>query len=1121
MKKGIGKTISVIAILTMTFQLGMPIIPVFQNEAFAINTTTSELSENTDTTEVISNDNEIKEEETWDVSANGDESVIAKWTREDRTLTISGTGEMKDWYGDSTEDWHNTQYTNIIESVSVEEGITNIGNYAFSRCSSLERIKMPEGITNIANQAFSLCSNLTSIDIPEGVTNIGAGAFSGCTSLKNIEMPQSLINIGNSAFSRCSNLTSIYIPINVISIGYGTFADCISLEKINVDENNNQFIDENGVLFNKEKDKLICFPGGKKDLKEYEIPDTVTTIDYYAFFGNTSIENIIIPNSVENIESYSFYGCTNLENITIPDKVTTIRDYTFYNCNNLQNIYFTGDIKRIQSYAFANCNTLESISLPDSLESIGENAFRKCTILKNIEIPQNVSSIGELAFYGCSSLESINIPENVTDIKYSTFSNCSNLKNVNISEGVISIENQAFSDCTSLVNINIPASVTSIGESAFSGCNQLILYVEADSIGHKYAEEHKVPYILNGIAYETSTEYQIEEEKSWDISVNQDESVIAKWTLEDKTLTITGEGEIKNWEYKEQSDWHNNQYTTFIENAVVDNRITFIGNYMFYNCTNLKNINIPESITSIGSSAFEGCSSLINMNIPNSVTVIDDEAFSNCTSLENVVLSNNIKVIESSTFNYCISLNSIVIPETVTVIEDNAFERCTNLTNIEIPQGVTSIGDDVFYGCSNLQSINVNSYNDNYISENGILFNKEKTELIKFPEGKEDISEYSIPEGVISIKERAFYQCTNLIKVIIPDSVTTVEYATFNECSNLESIIIPEGVTTIETMAFSRCISLKKIILPSSVTKIGSQAFYDCSDLKSIVIPKNVKTIESEAFEHCDNLIIYTKSDTEGHKYAEENGQRYIIDSEGPEITFEPNGSENPQKGYSVKVGVADNQEEVGVKDISLKYQWTQSETEPTKESFTESFENGQTITKSTGDGKWYLWIYAEDNLENETITRSDAFNFDNTAPIINIEYSRKEITEDPVIVTITSNEEIQEVEGWILSSDKKALTKEYSENTNETITVKDLAGNEIQAVVEIINIGKIEIGDINQDGRIDVTDLLMLKRHLVAGSRTEWILTGRALLLADMNEDGNVDVTDMLMLKRIIVEDM
>ena len=302
-----------------------------------------------------------------------------------------------------------------------------------------------------------------------------------------------------------------------------------------------------------------------------------------------------------------------------------------------------------------------------------------------------------------------------------------------------------------------------------------------------------------------------------------------------------------------------------------------------------------------------------------------------------------------------------------------------------------------------------------------------------------------------------------------------------------------------------------------------------------------------------------------------------------------------------MKVNVKDNQEVVGVDEESLKYLWTQSEEEPLKESFIESFENGQNVTKNEVDGIWYLWVYAEDNLGNETITRGEGFNFDNTAPNVDIEYntklpaksvlvtitsneeiqgiegwtlsedkkviakeydenigetitirdlagneteasieinnidktgpdvkveySTKELTRDNVLVTLTSNEEIQEIEGWKLSEDKKVLTKEYSENTTETITVKDLVGNETQATIEINNIDKnlpeITIGDINQDGKIDVTDLLMLKRHLVAGNRSDWKLTGDNLSSADMNENGTVDITDMLMLKRVIVENI
>ena len=179
--------------------------------------------------------------------------------------------------------------------------------------------------------------------------------------------------------------------------------------------------------------------------------------------------------------------------------------------------------------------------------------------------------------------------------------------------------------------------------------------------------------------------------------------------------------------------------------------------------------------------------------------------------------------------------------------------------------------------------------------------------------------------------------------------------------------------------------------------------------------------------------------------------------------------------------------------------------------------------------------IYYSQNLE-DIITLEDSYgnkadiklplseSGDTIPPQVKVEYSTKNVTKEPVKVTITSNEEIQSVTGWILSSDKKTLTKEYSVNTKETITVKDLAGNEASVTIEINNIEEapeITIGDINQDGKVDVTDFLMLKRHLVAGNRTEWILTGDSLLSADMNENGKVDITDLFMLKKVIIEKM
>ena len=168
--------------------------------------------------------------------------------------------------------------------------------------------------------------------------------------------------------------------------------------------------------------------------------------------------------------------------------------------------------------------------------------------------------------------------------------------------------------------------------------------------------------------------------------------------------------------------------------------------------------------------------------------------------------------------------------------------------------------------------------------------------------------------------------------------------------------------------------------------------------------------------------------------------------------------------------------------------------------------------------------VTIKDLAGNEIRANIEISNIDKTAPNVNVEYSTKNPTRENVKVTITSNEQIQEVEGWTLSSDKKTLTKEYTENTKETITIKDLVGNETQVNIEITNIDKtpdITVGDINQDGKIDVTDFLMLKRHLVAGNRNNWKLTGDNLLAADMNENGVVDITDMLMLKRVIVENI
>ena len=220
--------------------------------------------------------------------------------------------------------------------------------------------------------------------------------------------------------------------------------------------------------------------------------------------------------------------------------------------------------------------------------------------------------------------------------------------------------------------------------------------------------------------------------------------------------------------------------------------------WAFADCKSLTSISVPDSVNAIGNGAFSGCSSLASINIPNSVTTIRGSAFCNC-----------------------LSLTSITIPESVTSIEIAAFSGCSSLTNITIPDLVDTIGDHAFYNCSSLTNITVSENNKYFSSLNGVLFNKDKTELITYPNGNER-TEYTIPDSVTSIIEGAFAYCSNLITVKIPDSVTDITDKTFYVCSSLTSVTIPDSVTHIGYNAFKYCKNLTSIIIKNPNCEISN-----------------------------------------------------------------------------------------------------------------------------------------------------------------------------------------------------------------------------------------------------------------------------------------------------------
>ena len=204
-----------------------------------------------------------------------------------------------------------------------------------------------------------------------------------------------------------------------------------------------------------------------------------------------------------------------------------------------------------------------------------------------------------------------------------------------------------------------------------------------------------------------------------------------------------------------------------------------------------------------------------------------------------------------------ITIPSKIDGKSVTSIGHSAFDGCRGLTSITIPNSVTSIGDWAFEHCTGLTSINVASGNNYYSDNNGVLFNKKKTELIRYPEGKSQTS-YTIPNSVTSIGVGAFFDCTGLTSITIPNSVTSIGDGAFEWCTGLTSITIPNSVTSIEGWAFNVCTGLTSITIPNSVKSIGDGAFEYCAGLTSITIPNSVTSIGYRAFYDCTGLTSIT-----------------------------------------------------------------------------------------------------------------------------------------------------------------------------------------------------------------------------------------------------------------------
>ena len=393
------------------------------------------------------------------------------------------------------------------------------------------------------------------------------------------------------------------------------------------------------------------------------------------------------------------------------------------------------------------------------------------------EMLTGVTAISKYAFYNNTSLTAMALPDSVTSIGANAFENCTSLTSIAIGNGVKSISTSAFKACNALKRVIIGNGVTSISSSAFADCTALEeIYFNATAMGNLSSSN----YVFRSAG------------KNGD-GINV---VIGK--------NVT---KIPNYLfYPHSTESYSPKITDveFEEGSVCES----IGNYAFYRCTNLTGVTIPDRVTSIGS-----------------------YAFCNCTGLTSVIIPNSVLRINSSAFNNCDGLTSVIIPDSVTEISDNVFYGCQGLTSVTIGNGVTSIYSSSFNGCTNLTSV--------YITDIAkwckILFKTLDANPLVYAKNLylngNLVTELTIPDGVTSIDDYAFYNCTSLTSVSIGNRVTAINYAVFRGCTSLTSVTIGDNVTKIGNDAFYGCTNLTSIIIPASITSIGSSAFRDCTNL--------------------------------------------------------------------------------------------------------------------------------------------------------------------------------------------------------------------------------------------------------------------------------------------------
>ena len=697
-----------------------------------------------------------------------------------------------------------------LTEIVIPDSVTTIGSYAFSGCTGLTRVVLPAGLTAIPDWCFNNCEKLPGIAIPETVTSIGSCAFRYCSALTAITLPQGLQTLGGNAFLYCENLPYVDVPDTLESADYIIASDTTQLRcsigssaAYALSKKNNSFYN-NGYR--------LCYTYADRDgsvtglaLSKYEgtdaetrVPDGVTELWGFCFYENSVVTSVVLPESVVKIGGASFCDCKNLSSVTLPQGIVEIGGSAFAECPKLTVIdipdglqkaaWLAEDDVRLRcsfgsSAAFALSKGGNNFCAGDFQmrylfdDEGNRNGLRLNKYLgtdAEVTVPEEVTETGS-AFKDCKTVTKVVLPAGLTKLESDIFSGCTALKEIAIPEGVTSIGSGAFRDCEALTELALPQGLKKIESYVFIGCTGLSYIDIPDGVetidGHIVNEPTQLRCTLGS-------------------------SAAIALSKSDNGFCVDG----LRLRYRFDDDGNTNGLTVK----------RYVGSET--------EVTVPDGVDSIGDSAFHRCTGLSNIVIPDSVVSIGDSAFYGCTGL-----------------------TKLALPQGLKEIGGNAFLGCEGLSYIDIPDGVETVGDWIASESTQLRcSIGSSaaialSKADNGFCVDGLRlcyrFDDDGNTnglTVKRYLGSE--TEVTVPDGVDSIGDSAFYGCTGLTKLALPQGLKEIGGNAFLGCEGLSYIDIPDGVETVGDWIASESTQLRCSIGSSAAIALSKAEQNFCVD---------------------------------------------------------------------------------------------------------------------------------------------------------------------------------------------------------------------------------------------------------------------------------------------------